>query len=963
MKTHSERQNQSKAAAHSVEQNKEGHGEGKSLAPPPLQFTAAPVPPDPPIQRNGEDEAESQETIEEAKGPTTSGTLDVDAQRTRGRGELKRVNESEDGTKTETSGAVTVSEKGVNLGVKHSKTTPEEPGLRPKTTRSTAIDADITKGKIGATHSVKTGEKGNETTTSVGGSATVNKDGISGANVSRKKKTSNGTSFNTSFGYKVDIKSPVEDYRILEDGTSSVRYKVSGKLTWNAGFGVDKTKKIGQNTDLEKELAKEDIYKAKSLKINGSVSVGQVRTFVQYFDSEQAANDYVRHAKRHFNLHSWQEFGQPGSAVDAANLGVGEQRGNTTKAGISGGLGGNLGNIQLGVDLGFGREHAIRVTKPDENHVIVSLRTLNEVSGGASLGGPFVSMGIKGSIGGIAGSTFLFDITPPEKPGWIALEFLLRRGTVPEGSSGPGWRRTETRTGTKRSSGVDLSMLGVSGSTSGTLEEEQITSETGEKTNIYTGTRESAVSGLFGGSGSESAQVTTETGKGATFNFVFAESDAAATNEAIAKATGTYADYSGVEGARSGTWHFSFSLSEAELRSFFQGLFIQERYSKGFAKAAIGNMSNVSEVRELKEEIRTIKGDRPWNEISEKDLDPMRRELADYIRSAMATGVALVRGVLGKQPNYDIRLEGGKQSRAFLGKQGRQRLLARVEKLQQRFQRRKNIEALFSEIRGVYRAHERRLKHQRDGDQLQDLPSQIREKEIAANQKIMDILEPLFRDARTALRRSRKKQTAQDVEMAASQEIARETGEGPQSSEESHSRANEMRDEKSPLVSAMEGDEAAMWRKKRVLDKMYNTVRTERWIHKIGPPGNVGNKKAAKKYLDGYFFYGSEYNTIEESWQEAKKYKDIAEQRKQDFQAEKNHLPSEIEGITPNLRRLIMTIRRLSWEYCDANEAAQKKLIVMAKLYKQIRKEKPDREYWGDSKFRPPSPDYYRKKT
>jgi hypothetical protein len=785
--------------------------------------------------------------------------------------------------------------------------------------RSVGVNAD---GEVTASFESLRGE--NEDRRGVGGTlgADLGNTGLEGGSVSINRRRGNNR-FSTNFGYDVDIEEP--------EVRSDNRWQVQGTLTWTGRFGGSSSRQ--GNTSREGSV---------------TATIGEQRRFTRTFSDEQAARQWYDRATSHFGVHQWAEFGQIESATEAAQMGHGDSRAVREDFGLEGSGSITFGpsQIRVGMSVGINRQVEVTVTRADRNSVDVRFQNRTGGSVGGDMSVPLAGMSFGGGGGVLSGTVVRFDISGGEgTPGWVALDRLLHQQQPPTSNSGRGWQVIERSRGTQSTDRHGANILGLQMSDTSTLEDEEVVRADGTRARRITGENAQNVDSILpdymdealGTNASTSTRIQSETGAGATLRFQVDGSDARDTHQALGRATGAPTHLIGVDGEDGGEWTVTTQLSESQLQQVVATL-----ESGNYDRSVMGTAAD--EALALTERLRRA-----------GSFDDKRAAIADFVSEMGDRGVALIRRVLRARLDYDVSQE---NSTVFQGEEGRNRLAQQIDALQRRVEQGENPTQLLRDAQVLQQEQRQRINAMQSENEL---PPDLRASQVDANRQLMQRLDSLVNTIRRSIRQGHQNEAQrqardedQNLEARAAQQLADEEGVAPQSSEESHARAEEMsrqRDvETSQLRGALRNDETRMTQRRREALDERASVRRE-W-HRHYQTADQGSGVIVHERLTGIFDGENNrlYAEANQHTQAGNREMDSASELYSYWERMQDQLPENVP-LNDTTSALVQDLRRTCWALHDHYLRARESYVAAKARYQSIRNHNPDRRYWGNSRI------------
>jgi hypothetical protein len=716
----------------------------------------------------------------------------------------------------------------------------------------------------------------------------VDPTGVTGIEVEVGVPTGEGQHVTTSFGYDVDVSTPYYH----DDG-----YRIDGRLTWTGRFGGEAE------------------YEQSHREIGASVHVGEVRTFVRRFATRTEAQAWYEGATSGFNLHSWTEFGVPGSADEALALATGESRSVARQAGAEAEVSQELPiGVEVGATFGVDDERELVVIRADAGHVRLRVRTRTTARAGGTLGAGGFGMGLSGSRGVIAGREVEFDVADGS-PGRAALTHALETRTLPEGESGDGWRQTEVTAGTTRGSGQSFEMAGVDVRFEQSVDDETVTAADGSQRRRITGRSAESASmlpdwladGTMLEAGSQSTEMVSASGSGATITYVVDGTDARDSAIMLANVSGDASRLPAATGDDAGQWQVTTVLTEAQLvgflRSCHSGAVRRHAHHLGTAADALDTL--IAAVRAA--------GSR----------DDARAAAVAFVSETRDRGTAVIRAAIGGTITADVSLQG---SRAFEGAAGRERVRGQAAALRGRLAAGEDAGAIAHEALVLARAQRERVDTIGDTDRHRELPPAMRAREAALARELLTELEGLAAEARSA---RAAHPAAQDAEGS-------DGGDGAARDPDR-------------LRAAYRHDLERMSRLHEQAQLAYRAVRSERDVHE--GTAAVHFSATARERCH----HQVSYEEADRLWHEAReRWTDADRQR---VAIEEQQADLDVDGaLSVNAEARLESIRRKAWRAHDGYAASLRAFVALGHIYRDVRALLADerRAYFGATAFTPP---------
>ena len=618
--------------------------------------------------------------------------------------------------------SVSVGADGIAAGASSTNTETLRDGSQTASTKS---------GGLGLSKEGVTGHAGYATATknadgtaqedSIGATANFSegKYGVQGSSAQKDKESE--TKLGVSGGVGVDMRADGQLEGMsgnLKVDKGPVNVVVAGEVT----FKLEEPKQVdGQWIVTYKTSASGTLgggAEGKAASVEASVSAAERQTGSRHFKTKDEADAFYKKGP--------QDVSAPTSAAKASEMAVGDRSSKSSSVGGTVGGSAVVEGVKLGVKFNLGSTHTATVIKTEGSKVQVETVDTSTKGVEGTIGGPGV--GIKGGLSSSKSQGIMveFDLATPD--GKANFEAMQHDGKLPPGVQADA---ETTSTSDSKVGGANLGPIDITNTA--TVEESVTTTKKGETIEKSTGTDSIGIdAGLLGKHTETASFGSTEVNdKARTYNTqaTVDSSDAQATNESLAQATGTHYN-ANVQGAPKGKWTVASQFNEAQIQTLIGqikgGHFNADSliYQSGYGKDLIS----------------AVKGG--------ADMDGIRHALSEFVANSGARGLQLIRDTVGGTYNFDLGLAGDPY---FTGTTGRLQLEQQLADYKQRLTKRDDPAKLLGDVAATLKFAQERQIAIGDPKRYPELPTELRTKEIAKSQSSIDALTALRDQAIAAL--------------------------------------------------------------------------------------------------------------------------------------------------------------------------------------------------------------------
>ncbi|MES2644605.1 MAG: hypothetical protein V4850_34275 [Myxococcota bacterium] len=621
------------------------------------------------------------------RGGSVSGGRDAEGN-WNGGADASKTTTNADGSKTTTTGGVTVSQSG-KVGATGGRSVEDAAGNKRGTSGSGSYDH--ASGEVAASVKHSNTDKDGNDKGSIGGGGAIDLDGKDGKTGAKADlSVSKGSkSFSMSGGYTITVAEPKQEGKRW---VVTYETELSGKV----GGGV-KNKKAGAS---------------------GSIGGSDKKTGRRSFGTEAEAKAFW--AKPSLD-------GLPADAKAAAGMAEGDQRGSEGTFDVGGDVNAKLGAVEIGAGASHSSTNFENQTKGQGGKIRVEVgrKEIDEVHGSVGMAG--VSGGMGKSWASHESVTVEFDLDTAE--GRNAYNHHQRYHALPRGARG--WKMVGSAKGNAETDSYSLGLLGVKLGSSHTVSH-GVEYDEGNKYERDAGTDSSSVSVPLIGNYERSHKLSMlEVNDGRSFfNTESTVKGSSLKDVRSGLARSAMETEQGVGGSNKGTYKLQTAIPEGDMDRFIQ-VATSPTASEMFNEK--GGLHATDGLKDLRNGLLKAKGDK----------DTQRRVLARWVADegydALTVLHALTRG------KFDARGEGGTQMFVAIegdpymdGMKGQLDLELRIQRFDQRLGNGERGAALASEIRKDINFQRAKARHL---EECPELPYRVYAQEydrIRSNTAILD---------------------------------------------------------------------------------------------------------------------------------------------------------------------------------------------------------------------------------
>lgn len=617
-----------------------------------------------------------------------------------------------------------------------------------------------------------------------------------GASLSRTRRDDEGRDVaSTSLGVEASDEA-VGGTLAVSRGPTNARYRVAGGLTVDrgpgrAGGGAELAVSVpGASVDigggvhvrlqepaprngrwLVRGTIDRDAHARGGISGPAKVSLGlefeDGDTFVKSFDDREAAYRFYANPRRAFAL-----AGQPQTAEAAAEMAVGEARGETSGASVE--LGGEINPLGVGVGASIttGARTSFEVTRVDETHYEVRSGVTTTLGGSAHMSAGGSSLGVSDTETDSSGRTIRFDMNNPV--GREAFDWTLREGRLPSGGGRPGpadvrreardgagthpagqvgeerppsiderrgWRVVERRTGHAEEGGIEAEVFGVPVAGVTRSSRERIQGEEADTTRYTHGSDRS--NGIYTDVTEQTVDYHGATPDEHTFSVVDHVDRTSQTeaSDALGHLDGSRS--TGASGREGGAWQVTSRYSDAQLRRFAVGAGALTHPPPRLSSAHYGAWEA------MHTRLRDAIASRPPGQSPAEAVGPELRAVGEFLEACGNDGSAILAQVSGGPARQDVGLEhdNGEMSTVFPGEAANRRLEGQISALRrqltERAAREDPLDPVRAEAERLLAPLRERLTGVEDASRYQDLPAPMRQAEADRVRRYITTLEEI----------------------------------------------------------------------------------------------------------------------------------------------------------------------------------------------------------------------------
>jgi hypothetical protein len=236
------------------------------------------------------------------------------------------------------------------------------------------------------------------------------------------------------------------------------------------------------------------------------------------------------------------------------------------------------------------------------------------------------------------------------------------------------------------------------------------------------------------------------------------------------------------------------------------------------------------------------------------------------------------------------------------------------------------------EVERLYREQADRLRTMRSAGQQQDLPAELRARQIVLNEPLLARLDALRRKVREAVRSARARA---EPDRATALRSAAGTADAAESSVESH-RAEQAVDRGSrAALAALAADERRMREKRDAMNRLRSAALREHGVHS-GAAGVHSVRPAQEALPNPFNDFAALYHDALAKQQAGDEAVALARETIQAFEAERDRVPAN-GVLDATAAALVEELRRLAWRGHDELERARAAFAAAIAVFGRIR--------------------------